>query len=56
MSGTQNRVNVCLDTHWVHRDFRSFARGAVVEPSSVVAPLVIDEAHSKVLIAHEDAS
>ena len=56
MSGKRKRLDPCLEPAWVHRDLRSFTRKAVVEPSSVVAPLVIDEAHSRLLIAHEDAS
>ena len=41
MHGTRKRVDLSLDTYWVHRDFRSFPVVAVMQPSTVVSRLVL---------------
>jgi hypothetical protein len=53
---TRKRVDLSLGTYWVHRDFRSFTVVAVMQPSTVVARLVVDAPHRRLFIAHYAAS
>jgi hypothetical protein len=56
MPGTRKRVDLSLDTYWVHRDFRSFTVVAVMQPSTAVARLVIDASHRRLFISRNGAS
>ena len=53
---TRKRVDLSLGTYWADRDFRLFTVVAVMQPSAVVARLVVDAPHRRLLIAHYAAS
>ena len=53
---TRKRVDLSLGTYWADRDFRLFTVVAVMQPSAVVAHLVVDEPHRRLFIAHYAAS
>ena len=56
MPGTRKRVDLSLGTDWADRDFRLFTVVAVMQPSAVVAHLVVDAPHRRLFIAHYAAS